>query len=102
MTRDSEALASLTPEFLHAFRSGQLTEAQADAFLQRDPIELKFLLLQLSAAIAAKTSPHAPPSSRSPFDKPAPEPQRRRKKPGAKPGHEGHARPQPEHIDRTV
>ena len=95
-------LTALTPEFLHAFRTGQLTEAQADAFLNHDPLELKFLLLQLSAALAAKTSPHAPPSSQSPFDKPAPEPKRRRKKPGANPGHEGHARPQPERIDRSV
>ena len=92
----------LDPAFLHAFRSGQLTEAQADAFLKRDPLELKFLLLQLSAAIAAKTSPHAPPSTRSPFEKPSPNTPRRRKKPGAQPGHPGHARPQPEHIDRTV
>lgn len=92
----------LDPEFVHAFRTGRLTERQAGLFLDRDPLEARFLLLQLSAAVAQKASPHAPPSSVAPFDKPAPE-SKRRKKPGAKPGHEGHARPRPERIDhRTV
>ena len=95
------ATAPLDPGFLHAFRTGQLTEAQAQFFLDRDPLEARFLLLQLSAAVAQKTSPHAPPSSVAPFDKPAPE-SKRRKKAGAKPGHEGHARAKPERIDHRV
>jgi len=90
------------PEFLRAFRSGSLTDEQAQRFLDRNPLEFKFLLLQLSAAVAAKTSPHAPPSSRSPFDKALPKTGKRKGKPGAKPGHEGHARPEPERIDRRV
>jgi transposase len=93
-------VVELDPEFLHAFRTGTLTEAQAKQFLDRDPIETRFLLLQLSAAIAAKRTPHAPPSSTPPFAKKPPK--KRRGKPGAKPGHEGHARPKPEQIDRRV
>ena len=95
------ANAELDPAFLHAFRTGTLTEAQAQQFLNRDPIEVRFLLLQLSAAIAAKRTPHAPPSSTPPFDKSLPK-GKRRKKPGAKPGHDGHSRHQPEQIDRKV
>jgi transposase len=91
----------LDPKFLHAFRTGTLTETQAQQFLDRDPIETRFLLLQLSAAIAAKRTPHAPPSSTPPFEKSLPK-GKRRKKPGAKPGHDGHSRDQPERIDRKV
>ena len=43
---------ALEPAFLAAFRGGTLTESQAEAFAHRDPLELKFLLLQLSAAVA--------------------------------------------------
>ena len=88
----------LDPEFLHAFRTGRLTEDQAQTFAEQDPIAIKFQMLQLTGLVAPKASPHAPPSSQSPFDTPAPKP-KRRKKPGAKPGHAGHARPQPERID---
>jgi transposase len=94
------SVAELDPKFLHAFRTGTLTEAQAQQFLDRDPLETRFLLLQLSAAIAAKRTPHAPPSSTPPFEKPSPK--KRRGKPGAKPGHEGHARAKPDRIDRRV
>jgi transposase len=92
---------ALDPVFLAAFRSGTLTEAQADLFLKRDPLAVRFLLLQLSAAIAGNAAgPHAPPSAVPTYAKP---PGKTRKKtPGAKPGHEGHCRPQPERIDRTV
>ena len=92
----------LDPEFLCAFRVGRLTDDQAQRFLDRDLLEAKFLLLQLSAAVAAKTSPHAPPSSLSPFEKAAIKPTKRKGKPGAKPGHVGHARPTPERIDHQV
>jgi transposase len=90
----------LDPAFVHAFRIGTLTETQAQQFLDRNPIETRFLLLQLSAAIAAKRSPHAPSSTLAPFEKPPPP--KRRRTPGAKPGHDGHARPQPQRIDRRV
>jgi transposase len=90
----------LAPEFLHAFRNGTLTDAQAQAFAQQDPLTIKFQLLALAAAIAAKRSPHAPSSTLAPFEKPTPK--KRRGKPGAKPGHEGHSRPRPDRIDRRV
>lgn len=93
-------MISLDPAFVHAFRNGTLSEEQADTFLNHDPLHLRLLLLDLSAAIAHKTSPHAPSSTLAPFEKPAPT--KRRRKPGAKPGHEGRARPQPERIDRHV
>jgi transposase len=92
--------AELDPEFLHAFRAGTLTEAQAQAFAEQDPLTIKFQLLALAAAIAAKRSPHAPSSTLAPFEKPPPK--KRRGKPGGKPGHEGHARPKPARIDRHV
>ena len=94
---------ALEPAFLAAFRGGTLTESQAEAFAHRDPLELKFLLLQLSAAIALvamSAGPHAPSSAWPPGSKPAPK--ARPKKPGAKPGHEGHSRPKPQRIDRVV
>jgi len=78
---------ALEPTFLAAFRSGTLTESQAEVFLDRDPLELKFLLLQLSAAfavIAMSAGPHAPSSAWPPGSKPSPK--ARPKKPGAKPG----------------
>jgi len=79
------------PAFLAAFRSGTLTESQAEVFLDRDPLELKFLLLQLSAAVAViamSAGPHTPSRAWPPGSKPAPK--ARPKKPGAKPGREGH------------
>jgi transposase len=93
---------ALEPAFLAAFRNGTLTESQADAFIHRDPLELKFLLLQLSALIASPVAhgPHAPSSATPPYAKP--NTTKRKKKVGAKPGHDGHSRRQPERIDRTV
>ncbi len=43
--------------FLLAFRTGKLTEQQADEFARRDPLELRFLLMPLSLVIAAGTAP---------------------------------------------
>jgi transposase len=92
-------VAALDPHFLQAFRTGTLTDAQAEAFAGHDPLHFKFLLLQLSAAVAPpSTGPHAPSSSLPVYQKPnAP---RRRRQRGAKPGHEGHARAKPARIDR--
>jgi transposase len=91
----------LDPELIDAFRSGRLTEAQAQAMVPDDLVAVKFLLLQLSAAVAPKVAPHAPPSATPPFVKAVPK-GKRRKSPGAKPGHKGHARPKPERIDHHV
>ncbi len=64
MTLSSDV--ELGPAFVHAFHTGTLTEQQAQAFAEQDPLIIKFLLLQLSAAPA---TPHPPrrtclPSSR--------------------------------------
>jgi transposase len=91
--------AILDPAFLAAFRSGTLTEEQAAVFAHLDPLEARFLLLQLSAAIAAPAAgPHTPSGTLPPYAKPTTN--GRAKKIGAKPGHPGHARPAPARIDK--
>ena len=60
-------LAEPVPAFLHAFRTGTLTEAQPQAFAEQDPIDIKFQILELTALVAAKRSPHAPSSTLVPF-----------------------------------
>jgi transposase len=92
------AVSNLDPQFVRSFRTGTLSDAQATAFASLDDLATR--LLELSAAIAHKTSPHAPSSTQSPFEKEPPK--RRRKKPGGQPGHDGHARPQPDRIDHRV
>jgi transposase len=87
----------LDPEIITAFRSGQLTELQADTLAKTDSAELKFLFLQLSAAMVTKASPHQPSGSKAPWEKA--KPSKRHKQPGASEGHEGHAREKPERID---
>jgi transposase len=93
----------LEPAFLAAFRGGTLTESQASEFASRDPLEIQFLLLQLSAAVAVLAiaiGPHTPSSALPPGSKPTPK--ARRKKSGAKLGHEGSSRTKPARIDRVV
>lgn len=95
----------LDAAFVSAFRAGTLTERQADDFANRDPLELRFLLLQLSLVIAAGAVPvgtHTPSGSLPPYAKPNAEPRKLTKKRGAKPGHPGTARPTPERIDHHV
>jgi transposase len=95
--------SGLDPAVVEAFRAGRLSERQAESLAATDPAELKFLFLQLSAAMAP--SPHEPSGARAPWEKAvdhADQPKRRAKKRGAKPGHEGHARPAPEQIDHHV
>ena len=97
----------LDPAFLDAFRSGTLTETQASEFAHRDPMQIIFLLLAMSAAVSMRTrpaiGPHTPSSALPPYAKPPGKP--RKQSPGAKPGHTGHTghcRPAPERIDRVV
>lgn len=99
------AAATLDPRFLAAFRAGSLTAAQADHALPRDRAAVIFLLLQLSAAVADRPAApaggaHTPSGVVPPYAKPKAEP-RRRKKRGARNGHDGHARERPARIDRT-
>ena len=96
-----DAIAELDPAFVRAFRAGTLTEAQAQTFAEQDPLVIKFQMLELAGLVAAKKSPHAPPGSQAPFEKSEPK-NKRRKKRGARKGHEGHARPKPERIDKQV
>ena len=102
----SASAPALDPAFVASFRRGKLTDAQADQFLGRDPLELKLLLLQLSAAMAASTipiGPNTPSGAIAPFLKvPPADAKKRRKKSGAKPGHQGVARAVPSRIDRRV
>jgi transposase len=94
------ATPALDPDFLRAFQAGTLTEAQAEAFAGRDPLQIKFLLLQLSLAIATPTAgPHTPFGSVPVYEKPSAK-AKRGKTVGAKPGHEGHSRATPTRIDR--
>ena len=94
----------LDPAFLDAFRSGTLTETQASEFAHRDPMQIIFLLLAMSAAVSMRTrpaiGPHTPSSALPPYAKPPGK--HRKQSPGAKPGHTGHCRPAPERIDRVV
>jgi transposase len=95
----------LDAAFVSAFRSGTLTEQQADDFASRDPLQLRFLLLQLSLAVAAGATPagpHTPSGSIPPYAKPNAAPRRNKKKRGARAGHPGKARPAPEHVDHHV
>lgn len=91
----------LDPEFVEAFRNGKLTDAQAQAFAEQDPIIIKFQLLQLTGLLAAKRSPHTPSGSLAPYQKSQPK-NKRRKKSGGQDGHQGHSRPKPERIDKQV
>ena len=94
----------LDAEFVAAFRAGRLTAEQADLFAQRDPLEIRFLLMQLSLAMVAPTvsGAHTPSGSIPPHARPEAEPHKKAKKRGAKPGHPGASRPVPERIDCHV
>jgi transposase len=97
------AAPALDPAFVEAFRAGTLTQAQAEAVMPRDHLAATFLLLQLSAAMAAKpdapaSGAHAPSGSVPPYAKQPSK--RRKKKPGGQLGHAGKSRPRPQVIDR--
>lgn len=94
---------TLDSAFLAAFRSGAVTAEQLEAIVPADRGEVIFLLLQLSAAVAgqaeaAASSAHQPSGVVPPYAKPPAA--TRRKKPGAREGHPGVARPRPDAIDR--
>lgn len=96
-------VGTLDPAFVAAFRSGQVSQAQLEAIVPADRGQFIFLLLQLSAAVAAGSgtpagSAHEPSGVVPPYAKPPAA--ARRKKPGARQGHPGVARPRPDVIDR--
>jgi len=89
--------------------AGRLSEEQAELLAKRlaggDPALAKFVLLAVTERIAALSggvpippSPSTPSGQVPIYTKPATP--RRRRRPGAKPGHEGARRPTPERIDR--
>jgi transposase len=94
---------TLDPAFVAAFRSGQVSQAQLEAIVPADRGQVIFLLLQLSAAVAAVAiatpagSAHQPSGVVPPYAKPSAG--SRRKKPGAWAGHPGVWRPRPDRID---
>ena len=92
----------LDAEFVAAFRAGKLTAEQADLFAQRDPLEIRFLLMHLGLAMVppAVGGAHMPSGSipRIPGQKWTPT--KKANKHGAKSGHPGASRPVPERIDR--
>jgi transposase len=93
---------TLDPAFVAAFRSGNLTRAQAEAAVPRDHSAVIFLMLQLSALMAGTagvpaSGAHTPSGSLPPYAKPAAAPRKKRR--GAQNGHAGASRPQPEQID---
>jgi transposase len=83
---------------------GRLSEAQAMVLASAGPEAVRLALLAANARIAQLQSPTPSPSTPSgmipPYQKP-PAP-RRKKKPGAKPGHAGSRRQTPEKIDERV
>ena len=97
----TDSIPAVDPAFAQAFRQAKLTREQAKAFAAQDPAVIEFQLLELASLMAAKKSPHAPSGSLPPYEKSLPK-GKRRKKPGAREGHEGHSRDKPEHIDRRV
>jgi hypothetical protein len=94
---------ALEPAFLASFRSGTLTRDQAAEVSRRDPLELKFLLLQLSAAVAVlamSAGPHTPSSAWPPGSKPAPKTRPKKTRCQARP--RGAQAAQTGGIDRVV
>jgi len=77
-----------------------LTREEAERILALGPEAAIFVMLELSARLAEQhkglPSPSTPPGMVPPYHKPAAS--KRRKKPGAKPGHPGRRRPPPPEI----
>lgn len=94
----------LDADFIAAFRSGKLTAAQAEQFLNQDRAAVLFQFLELSAAVASTASPasgpHAPPSTIPLYDKPQAKTKTKpAKKRGGQLGHAGASRRIPEITD---
>lgn len=89
---------------MDALLHGRLGEAEAGALASAGPEAVRLALLAASARIADLQRPGPPPSTPSGmvpvYEKPARRVSpRRRKKPGAKPGHPGSRRPAPPEVD---
>ncbi|QVL31355.1 transposase [Telmatocola sphagniphila] len=100
VVNSSTDTSEIEPSFVQNFRSDTLTEAQAQAFAEQDPLFIKFQLSKLPSINLSKRSLHASSSTLAPFEKPSPK--KRPRSPGAKAGHEGHSREKPERIDHRL
>jgi transposase len=93
-----EALDKATRE---ALGTGSLSEKQALKIYRQGPEAVVFALLELTKQLAEARGPRITPSTPSGmvpvYEKPPAK--RRKKSPGAKPGHPGSRRPVPERID---
>lgn len=100
-------VSALPASLLDVLRQGTLTEEQARMIYERGPEAVVFALLELTkrlaeqrAAAAAQSheTPSTPSGMKPTYQKP---PGKRRKRPpGAKPGHPGSRRKPPDRIDR--
>lgn len=99
------------PMEIHGIRLGpELTEEQAKAIFALGEQAVVFALLAQAKILADRNGdrsaqsrqddPSCPSGQKAPYEKP--EKKGRKKKPGCKPGHEGHCRAKPDHIDREV
>jgi transposase len=98
--------SGLPASLLDVLRQGTLTEEQARKIYAHGPEAVVFALLELTkrlaeqrAAEAAEShqTPSTPSGMKPPYQKPPGK--RRKRRPGAKPGHRGSRRPPPERVD---
>jgi len=99
-------MAALPESLLDVLRSGMLTEEQARRIYAQGPEAVVFALLELTKQLAQQRAagaagshqtPSTPSGMKPPYQKPPGK--RRKRQPGAKPGHCGSRRPPPERID---
>jgi transposase len=100
-------MAALPESLLDVLRSGTLTEEQARRIYAQGPEAVVFALLELTkqlreqraaGAAGSHQTPSTPSGMKPPYQKPPGK--RRKRQPGAKPGHLGSRRPPPERIDQ--
>jgi transposase len=98
--------AALPVNLLDVLRGGVLTEEQARTIYAQGPEAVVFALLELSKRLAEQRAagaaqshqtPSTPSGMKPPYQKPPGK--RRKRRPGAKLGHQGSRRKPPEHID---
>jgi len=99
--------SALPASLLDVLRQGTLTEEQARMIYEQRPEAVVFALLmqakriaeqQAAAAAQSHRTPSTPSGMKPPYQKPPGK--RRKRRPGAKPGHPGSRRKPPERIDR--
>jgi transposase len=97
---------ALPGNLLDVLRNGALSEEQARMIYEQGPEAVVFALLELTKRLAEQRAagaaqshetPSTPSGMKPPYQKPPGK--RRKRRPGAKPGHRGSRRKAPEHID---